>query len=120
MTSNEYRRRQISKVGIEQAAGSRPSDVESYFDGEKVDLGQASAAELIDAGFPHINSPVIDEEFLTKAKACQFLASKGFTVETEVAESGDYGYGSRVYYRNPTTNDEASISKVADVWMVAI
>lgn len=64
-------------------------------------------------------------EFPTKSKARAHVKSLGYTKLIDVTESGDYGYGSREYYRKPSLNDgfvrEASISKVGSTcWFVNV
>lgn len=58
-------------------------------------------------------------EFPTKAKGIAFLKSKGYTELVETTESGDHGYGSRLYYKNPETGRVASVSKVGKPWFVS-
>lgn len=51
-----------------------------------------------------------------KAAARDHVKELGFTEVTGEGCSGDYGFGSRVYYANPFTCETASISKLPGQW----
>lgn len=66
------------------------------------------------------------EFFATKAQAVASLKSKGYIPTGDLGESGDHGYGSRIYFRNSKTdhavlcNHDATVSKVGRQWATSI
>lgn len=66
--------------------------------------------------------------YSSKALALRAVKALGYTVRDSISSSGDWGYGSRVYYRKPDSAknqfgayvDVASVSKVtSNKWGVS-
>ena len=56
---------------------------------------------------------------LSKSQAIKRIHALGFTEFEVESENGDEGRGSRLWFKNPTTQDSANISRFGNKWVVS-
>jgi len=77
-------------------------------------------------------SDIEKTEFASKAKAIKAIAQLGWVDHFDTGESGDHGYGSRLYFKKKTSKtrttfhggiifaEQATVSRVGRTWRVSI